>query len=103
MKSNILKIIWDFKTLNELKDILNYLEKKSKQAPSLVKHAIIEKLELASKTPFLFEKDRLIIPESNEIRAFIVFSYRVTYQVKLDQNEIRVLRIRHASREPLGF
>ena len=79
------------------------MDAKSKQAPSLVKYSIFEKLELARKNPLLFEKDRLRVPASNDIRAFVVFSYRVICQVKLEQNEIRVLRTRHTSREPLGF
>ncbi|MBK6987032.1 MAG: type II toxin-antitoxin system RelE/ParE family toxin [Bacteroidetes bacterium] len=40
---------------------------------------------------------------NEDFRAFVVFSYRVTYQIKSDKKEIRVLRIRHTSREPFGY
>jgi plasmid stabilization system protein ParE len=97
------KIIWDRNALDEFKEILVYLGKRSRQAPGIVKGAVIAKLESIKKNPFTCEPDKLKSPTNDDFRAFIVFSYRVTYQIKQDNKEIRILRIRHTSREPLGY
>jgi plasmid stabilization system protein ParE len=97
------KIIWDRKALDHFKEALIYLEKQSNQAPKIVKGAIIARLDLIKSNPFICEQDKLKDPPDKDLRAFIVFSYRVTYQIKSDIREIRVLRIRHTSREPLAY
>jgi plasmid stabilization system protein ParE len=55
------------------------------------------------KNPYLFEADKLKDPPDAAFRAFIVFSYRVSYQIVAESKEIRILRIRHTSQEPLGY
>lgn len=98
-----LKIVWDRKALDHFKEILAYLEKQSIQAPKIVKSAVVSRLDLIKTNPLISELDKLKDTSNNDFRAFIVFSYRVTYQIKTDMKEIRVLRIRHTSREPLGY
>lgn len=97
------KIIWDRKALDHFKDILTYLEKQSKQAPEIVKDSIISRLDVIKTNPLISEQDKFKDAPSKDFRAFVVFSYRVTYQIKSDAKEIRVLRVRHTSREPLGY
>ncbi len=97
------KIVWDRKALDHFKDILTFLEKQSTQAPKIVKSAIITHLDLIKTNPLLCEFDKLKDSSNKDFRAFIVYSYRVTYQIKSDLKEIRILRIRHTSREPLGY
>ncbi len=97
------KIIWDRKALDHFKDILTYLEKQSKQAPKIVKDAIISRLDVIKTNPLISELDKLKDSPNKDFRAFVVFSYRVTYQINSDTKEIRVLRVRHTSREPLGY
>jgi len=99
----MVKIIWDRKALDHFKDILTYLEKQSDQAPKIVKTAIISRLDFIKKKTLICELDKLKDSPNKDFRAFVVFSYRVTYQIKSDLKEIRVLRIRHTSREPLGY
>lgn len=96
-------IIWDLDALNQFKEILEYLEKQSNQAPGIVKKAILDQIAQIEKNPQIFEVDKLKTPKDKNFRAFIVLSYRVTYQVKADESEVRILRIRHTSREPLGY
>ena len=103
VKSISYKIVWDRPALDNLKEILVYLEKQSKQAPKIIKTSILEKLEHIQTNPLTFEVDNLKEMPNKDFRAFFVFSYRVTYQIKTDLKEIRVLRIRHTSREPLGY
>lgn len=103
VKSSAFKLTWDRKALDHFKDILAYLEKQSEQAPKIVKTAILERLELIKTNPLICELDKLKDAPNKYFRAFVVFSYRVTYQISAESKEIRVLRIRHTSREPLGY
>ena len=103
VKSSSFKIIWDTKALEHFKDILAYLQTQSDQAPKIVKSAILDRLNLIKTNPLISELDKLKDSPNKEFRAFVIFSYRVTYQIKPDLKEIRILRIRHTSREPLGY
>jgi plasmid stabilization system protein ParE len=103
VKASSLKVVWDVEALNQFKEILTYLQEQSKQAPKIVKKAIIDRINQIQDNPLTCESDKLRSPTDSNFRAFIVFSYRVTYQVKLKTKEIRILRVRHTSREPLGY
>ena len=96
-------IIWDKEALKHFKQILIYLDTQSEQAPKIVKEAVVTRLELVKANPLICEVDKLKNPADATFRAFVVFNYRLTYQIKTDQQEIRILRIRHTSREPLGY
>lgn len=102
VKSSSYRIVWDRKALDNFKEILAYLEKQSFQAPKIVKSAIFTRLDTIKTNPLITELDKLRDSPIKEFRAFVVYSYRVTYQIKKEVKEIRVLRIRHTSREPLG-
>lgn len=103
VKPTSFKIVWDRKALDHFKDILAYLEKQSKQAPKIVKAAILARLETVKTNPFVCEQDKLRDALHDDFRAFVVFSYRVTYHINSVKREIRILRIRHTSREPFGY
>jgi plasmid stabilization system protein ParE len=103
VKSTSFRIIWDRKALDNFKEILTYLEKQSNQAPKIVKGAIAERLEVIKTNPLITELDKLKDSPNKDFRAFVIYSYRVTYQIKTGIGEIRILRIRHTSREPLGY
>ena len=103
VKSASFKIIWDRKALNNFKQILTFLEKQSDRAPKIVKDAIAERLEIIKINPLICELDRLKESPDKEFRAFVIYSYRVTYQIKSVEKKIRVLRIRHTGMEPLGY
>jgi plasmid stabilization system protein ParE len=103
VKQTAFKLVWDRKALEHLKDILTYLSKQSEQAPRIVKSAILERLEIIRKSPLTCELDKLKNSPNKDFRAFVVFSYRVTYQIDSKNKEVRILRVRHTSREPLGY
>lgn len=103
VKSLPYRIVWDRKALDDFKEILVYLEKQSIQAPKIVKSSIFTRLDIIKTNPLIAEVDKLKNSPNKEFRAFVVYSYRVTYQLKKEVGEIRVLRIRHTSREPLGY
>lgn len=103
VKYSSLKISWDRIALDNLKEILVYLAKQNTEVPKIVKSAIISRLDIIKTNPLICESDKLKDPASKDFRAFVVFSYRVTYQIKSETKELRVLRVRHTSREPFGY
>ena len=103
VKFSSLKISWDRIALDNLKEILGYLAKQDPQAPKIVKSAIVSRLDIIKTNPLICETDKLKDSANKDFRAFVVYSYRVTYQVKSETKELRVLRVRHTSREPLGY
>ena len=103
VKTFVFKLVWDKIALDNLKEALDYLDLQSKQAPKILKNGIFNKIETLQKNPFICEPDKLKNPKNDEFRAFIVFNYRITYQIKLSEKEIWIIRIRHTIREPLGY
>jgi plasmid stabilization system protein ParE len=97
------KIVWDVQALEQFKNVLTYLEKQSENAPKIVKSEILSRINSIKNNPNIYEIDKLKDEPNKEFRALVVLNYRVTYQVKSDLKEIRILRIRHTSQEPLGY
>lgn len=97
------KIIWDRIALDHFKEILDYLSKQSSQAPNIVEKGVLSRLDNVKKNPLIFEIDKLKDTPNDEFRAFVIYNHRITYQIKVEMKEIRVLRIRHTSREPFGY
>lgn len=97
------KIIWDRNALDDFKEILDFLSKQSIQAPKIVKTAVILRLDIIKTNALICEIDKLKDDANKEFRAFAIYSYRITYQIKKESKEIRIIRIRHTSREPLGY
>ena len=64
---------------------------------------ILSRIEIIRTSPLICEPDKLKDPKSKDFRAFAIFNYRVTYQIKSSEKEIRIVRVRHTSREPLGY
>ncbi len=96
-------LIWDKNALLDFKEALAYLNRQSELAPKIVKKEIVNRIESIQINPFICEPDSLKNPKSDDFRAFTVFNYRITYQIKISEKEIRILRIRHTSREPFGY
>jgi plasmid stabilization system protein ParE len=103
VKSISYKIVWDRVALDHFKEILSFLETQSALAPKIVKDAIILRLDSIKRNPLICEVDKLREPSDKDFRAFVVFSYRVTFQIKPKQKVIYILRIRHTGREPLSY
>lgn len=103
VKQKTYAIIWDRIALDHFKEILEFLSKQSSQAPKIVKDGVLSRLGDVKKNALIFELDKLKDSPNKEFRAFVIYSYRITYQIKVATREIRVIRIRHTSREPFGY
>ncbi len=94
-----LKIQWDKKAIDELKNILEHISKESPVGAKIVKAGILDTVKALKKTPLVFSADTLKDNNDNTYRAFTVYSYRVSY--KVEKEVVKILRVRHTSREPL--
>ncbi len=101
MKNKVLEIFWTHDAQKDLNDILDYYKSQSSKAYQLVKDAIMKTVKKAAESPHIFEVDKFKNVTDENYRAFTVFHTRVTYQVKA--NKLYVLRLRHTSREPIGY
>jgi len=96
-------IIWDRIALDDFKNILNFLSNQSSQAPKIVRKGLLSQLSEIEKNPLIFEIDKLKDNPNKEFRAFVIYNFGLTNQIKEMTREIRILRIRHTSREPFGY
>ncbi len=95
------KIVWDKQAILQMEEIYKYLKERSVQSANKVRKKVKETIQELPKHPEIFPLDRFRIDENNEHRAFEKYSYRITYRVR--EKEIRILRVRHTSREPLEY
>jgi plasmid stabilization system protein ParE len=66
-----------------------------------VKNTILKTTKEVLENPNLFEQDRFKFDNDGSFRAFEKFKYRVAY--KITNTQIRIIRIRHTSREPIEY
>ncbi|TND08880.1 MAG: Plasmid stabilization system [Bacteroidetes bacterium] len=67
----------------------------------LIRKAITDRIELLTGHAEIHEFDKLKEEPSSAFRAFTVYHYRVTYEISV--RELIIHRVRHTSREPLGY
>ena len=101
VRKQVYKVIWEDAALNYLSAQLEFVSKSSEDAPGIIKKAIIKKLQAAKRNPFIFESDKYKIENDGSYKAFVVFSYRISYRIK--ESTIRIIRIRHTSQDPLIY
>lgn len=99
--SRKIPVIWDLEARIYLKQIIKYIRKESEQGAKNVKLAVLKSVKLLSENPEIFEEDRFKVSNDGSYRAFTVYSYRITYRITTEN--IRIIRVRHTSQEPLGY
>jgi addiction module RelE/StbE family toxin len=101
VKRKTYRIIWDEDALYQLQEYLAYVHRQSPSAPGIIRDRLLEKLDTISTNPFICEDDRLKENNNGMYKAFIVYSYRITY--KITDASVNVIRVRHTSKEPLEY
>ena len=97
----MVKIVWRKLALKQLNKAYNYIKKESLQSAKKVREEIFDKAESLKYNPEIYPLDKYRKNNDGTIRAFEVYSYRITYQIT--KSEIRILRVRHTKREPLEY
>jgi len=80
---------WSNPSKRDLKQIYNFIAKDSTYYAQKVVSAIVEKSDALDKFPYMGR----IVPERNEerIREILIYSYRMIYQITLEDIEILAL------------
>jgi len=95
-------IRWDTAALKQFGSVIEYIAKDSIQNAERVRFEIIQKIESLSINSDVFPPDKYKIEnKGNQYRAFELYRLRISYFVGTD--EIRIVRIRHTSRQPKSF
>lgn len=92
------RISWDRVALIQFNKAIEYIAEDSIQNPEKVRVEILQKIEEIPGLPEKFPPDKYKADNDGNYRAFELYHYRVAYYV--GPGEIRILRIRHTSREP---
>lgn len=94
-------VVWDTEALSELKEAYEYLKEKSLSSAKRVRKSILKKTRALENHSEIYEPDRFKKNNDGNYRAFELYSYRIVYRIT--EIEIRILRVRHTSREPLQY
>ncbi|MBS7230883.1 type II toxin-antitoxin system RelE/ParE family toxin [Flavobacterium psychroterrae] len=94
------EIIWSITAQNQLEKIYFSLLKESKteHIPIKVINEITNSVTILIKNWEIYEVDEMKILNNGTYRAFQIYNYRISYRIT--SNTIRILRIRHTSRNP---
>lgn len=94
-------LVWDREAVFQLEEAYHYLKEKTPPSALKVKNAILSEVKKLPLHPEIYELDRFKLNNNGQYRAFEIYNYRIVYRV-LD-SEIRILRLRHSSREPKEY
>ncbi|EZH71283.1 hypothetical protein ATO12_11005 [Aquimarina atlantica] len=97
----MVKVIWRKGALDHLNKNYNHIKKDSLQSANKVRDTIFDMAEALKDQPTIYPLDKYRKNNKGDIRAFEKFSLRVAYQVT--KTEIRIIRVRHTSRDPLDY
>lgn len=95
------KIGWDRNALRQFNKSILYIAEDSIQNAENVRADVLEKIESLLSYPEKFPPDKYKANNDGNFRAFELHRLRVAYYVGVDV--IRILRVRHTSREPQGY
>ncbi len=99
MANRILR--WDKPAMQDFNDAIRYIAKDSLQNAEKVKRGILGKVTRLAAYPSINPPDKYKKENDGNFRAFELHRYRISYHVSL--KEIRILRVRHTSREPKEY
>ncbi|SMD44074.1 Plasmid stabilization system protein ParE [Aquiflexum balticum DSM 16537] len=95
------KIIWEDHAIELFIKAIEWISKDSVFQAEKVEKAILEKIEELPNYPEKYPPDKFKLQNPGLFRAFETHSYRVSY--KFNDQEIRILRIRHVRQSPKAY
>jgi plasmid stabilization system protein ParE len=94
-----LPIRWDSFAFLQLQSIVDFIRLESPSGATKVSTKILSAIKLIKQNPIMHPPDKLRLDKNKNYRAFEIYHYRITYYIAKDH--IRIIRLRHTSREPL--
>lgn len=90
------QIVWPQATLDQLREIRDYIAENNPVAANRVVDSIVARTEQLRRTPFIGA--RYVAAGDSRVRQTVVGRYRVFYRVYEDRQEVRILCLWHGSR-----
>jgi plasmid stabilization system protein ParE len=94
-------ISWSVKALKQFGDAIEFIMKDSVQNAEKVRLDLLNKISILPEYPEIYPPDKYRIQNDGTYRAFELHRYRVSYRIS--SKEIRIIRVRHTSMEPLTY
>jgi plasmid stabilization system protein ParE len=94
-------ITWDTVALRQFLVGIKYIARDSIQNAEKVHSEIINRIEDILSNPEMFQPDKYKRNNNGLYRAFELHHFRIAYYIAPDK--IRILRVRHTSREPKPY
>ncbi|MEY2828422.1 MAG: hypothetical protein RIQ33_280 [Bacteroidota bacterium] len=98
MEINSLEIIWSKSATNQLYQVFLFIKEDSPQNAKKVVHEIIAAADELVNFPERHPKDKFKRNNKGDYRALELHSIRIVYRIT--KTKIKILRLRHTSREP---
>ncbi|MGH2643572.1 MAG: type II toxin-antitoxin system RelE/ParE family toxin [Chitinophagaceae bacterium] len=95
------QVVWTKPAQKEMKQAFDYISKDSIKNAEKVITTIAAMVDKASDNPQIYPPDKFKIDNDGSYRAFEKHRYRIAY--RFSNKVLRVLRVRHTSREPLQY
>ena len=91
-----MRIQYRARSLADIDDIINYLEKRSPSGAANVLHAIFAGVQSIAENPYAWPAT-----DDPDIRVLILrrYSYKIFYTI-LDQRTVEIIHVRHTSQRP---
>ena len=99
VKRKTYQVIWSDSAKEQLKEAYKYIKKNSEVNAKKVRTKILESTRILASGKEIYKTDELKDDNRGNYRAYVIYSYRITYKIGFDT--IEILRVRHTSREPL--
>ncbi len=96
-----LPIEWDINERELFKGLIKDIKKRSENLALTIKERVKENLDHIKQNPHIFEADSLKADNDGSYRKFTAIHIRVVY--KIDSDRIIIVRVRHASSEPIEY
>ncbi len=93
--------VWSNSAKRQLQKAYEYIKLDSLQNAVNVRNEIISRSVELAANPEIFPADKYKQNNDGSYRAFELYSYRISYKIQEDQ--IRIVRLRHTSRSPKNY
>jgi plasmid stabilization system protein ParE len=101
MVDRLFLVVWTKRSQLHMHQIFEYISLESHQNAVNVLEDIVSAVNKATTNPEFYSADKYKVNNDGSYRAFEKHGYRIAY--RFNKNVIRVLRVRHTSREPKAY
>ncbi len=101
VQKKIKPVVWSRNAEKQYFEIMEDLSERAQEALEKVGNALLDLTTNLAGDYDHHPADRFKSGNDGSYKAALVYSYRISYRIT--KTQINILRIRHTSREPLGY